>query len=187
MFQTTTIHNLYKGDIMTQPAQITSTARRCTPGNVRTDRALHTRGMTLIEVMLAVAIVIIAALGTLCYEYFCVHHIQFARSQIAATRIGQLLLEDWKSTGGSADYDPEELDMGISETSDAVWGDYMTVIDDRPLFIAMNHSDIDSDDFAGVTLRRIDVSVRWRKDLGSGSPGAEDPSVNLTTYVRQDQ
>jgi prepilin-type N-terminal cleavage/methylation domain-containing protein len=172
---------------MTQQAQITLAVRRYAPGIARTGRALHTRGMTLIEVMLAVAIVIIAALGTLCYEYFCMHHIQFARAQVAATRIGQLLLEDWKSTGGSADYDPEELDMGIGATSGTVWGDYMTVIDDRPLFIAMNHSDIDNDDFAGVTLRRIDVSVRWRKDLGNGSPGAEDPAVNLSTYVRQDQ
>ncbi len=156
-------------------------------GAARTNRASQPRGMTLVEVMLAVAIIIVASLGTLCYEYLCVHHIKFARSQLAATRIGQLLLEDWKSTGGLAEYNPEDLDMGFGATSDAVWGDYMIVIDDQPLFIDMSYDDVDSDDFAGVTLRRIDVSVRWRKDLGYGSPDDDDPAINFTTYVRRDQ
>jgi len=144
-------------------------------------------GMTLVEVMLAVAIIVIASLGTLCYEYLCVHHIYFARAQLAATRTGQLLIEDWKSTGGSSDYNPEDLVMGFGATSGAVWGDYMTVIDGLPLFIGMTYSDVAKDDFAGVTLRRIDVSVRWRKDLSYGSTDNGDPEVNLTTYVRRDQ
>ena len=144
-------------------------------------------GMTLVEVMLAVAIIIIASLGTLCYEYLCVHHICFARAQLAATHLGQLLLEDWKSAGGSSDYDPEELGMGFNITSGTMWGDYMTAIDGMTMFVDMSHSNVATDDFAGVTLRRINVSVRWREDLGYGSPENGDPVVNLSTYVRQDQ
>ena len=145
------------------------------------------KGTTLIEVMLAVAIIVIASLGTLCYEYLCVHHIRFARAQLAATRIGQLLLEDWKSTGGSSDYNPEDLSMGFGASPGDMWGDYITVIDGLPYFIALSQNNVDTDVFAGVTLRRIDVSVRWRRDLSYGSPNNDDPAVNLTTYVRQDQ
>ncbi len=181
------IYNFYDGGIMLQQGNTNSTVRRRASCAVRTNHALQPRGMTLIEVMLAVAIIVIASLGTLCYEYLCVHHIRFARVQLAATRTGQLLLEDWKSTGGSTDYNPEDLDMGFGVTPGDAWGDYMTVIDGLPLFIAMSYSDVARDDFAGVTLRRIDVSVRWRKDLSYGFPDSDDPAVNLTTYVRQDQ
>ena len=62
----------------------------------------NNRGMTLSEVMIAVAVVIVAALGTLCYEYLCIDHVRYARAELIATRIGQLLIEDWKSTGGYA-------------------------------------------------------------------------------------
>jgi hypothetical protein len=137
--------------------------------------------------MLAVAIIVIASLGTLCYEYLCVHHIRYARAQLSATRTAQLLLEDWKSTGGSLSYYPEELNMGFNVPPGDMWGDYMTIIDGLRYFISMSRSDVDNDEFAGVTLRRLDVSVRWRSDLGYGSPDNGDPSVNLTTYVRQDQ
>jgi hypothetical protein len=143
--------------------------------------------MTIVEVMVAVAVIVVAALGTLCYEYLCIDHVRIARAQLAATRIGQLLLEDWKSTGGSSDYNPENLDMGFRVPPGAVWGDYMTVIDNLPLYIGLSRDDIDRDDFAGVTLRRIDVSVRWRRNFSYGAPDNDDPAVNLSTYVRLDQ
>jgi len=143
--------------------------------------------MTIVEVMLAAAVIVIAALGTLCYEYLCADHVRYARAQLAATRVGQLILEDWKSTGGSSNYDLEDLAMGFRVPPGAVWGDYMTVIDDVPLYIGMSQSDVAKDDFAGVTLRRIDVSVRWRKNFSYGATDGDDPTVNLATYVRRDQ
>ena len=157
------------------------------PPNTVIRNMRYARGMTIVEVMLAAAIIIIASLGTLCYEYLCVDHIGYARAQVAATRIGQLVIEDWKSTGGSSDYDPENLAMDFYIPPGAVWGDYMIVIDDVPLYIGMSEDDVAKDDFAGVTLRRIDVSVRWRKDFKYGATDDSDPAVNLTTYVRRDQ
>lgn len=188
------IYTLYEGDIMSQHSGTDSVVVRnasgvlCSNHAIRNTRyVIQTRGMTLVEVMLAAAVIVVAALGTLCYEYLCVDHIRFARVQMAATRVGQLVIEDWKSTGGSSDYDPEDLAMGFRVPPGAVWGDYMTVIDDVPLYIGMSQSDVARDDFAGVTLRRIDVSIRWRKNFSYGSPDNDDPAVNLTTYVRQDQ
>jgi Tfp pilus assembly protein PilV len=143
--------------------------------------------MTLVEVMVAVAVIIVAALGTLCYEYLCVDHVRFARAQLTAVRVGQLLLEDWKSAGGSEDYKPEDLQMGFSLPAELPSGVYMKVIDGLPLYITMSHSDVAKDDVAGVTLRKIAVVVRWRNDGGYGAVGSDDSSVVLTTYVRRDQ
>jgi hypothetical protein len=143
--------------------------------------------MTLIEVMLAVSVIVIAALGTLCYEYLCVDHIRYARAQLTATRIGQLLLEDWKSTGGSDTYNPEYLQMGFNSTSSLPAGRCETVIDGLPFYIWYSKRDVSKDDFAGVTLREIDVLVRWNRDLGRGAVTIDDPSIHFTTYVRRDQ
>jgi len=142
--------------------------------------------MTLVEVMLAVAVIVVAALGTLCYEYLCVDHVRMARAQLAATRVGQLLLEDWKSTGGADNYNPEDLRMGFEMPAEVPQGQFVTTIDDVPLHINMAMRDIAVDEDAGVTLREINVIVRWKSDFSSDTPGDGDPSVNLTTYVRRD-
>ena len=143
-------------------------------------------GFTLTEVALAIAVVIIAALGTLCYEYLCIDHVRIARAQLAATRVGQLLIEDWKSTGGNPDYSPEDLNMGFFLPPDIDSGQFMTTIDGLRLFITMDSDDRDSDDFAGTVLREINVSVQWKHDFSNGVPTDSDPGVVLSTYVRPD-
>jgi type II secretory pathway pseudopilin PulG len=143
-------------------------------------------GMTLVEVMIAVAIVIIAALGTMCYEYLCIDHVGIARAELTATRIGQLLLEDWKSDGGSLDYNPEDLHMGFSLPDDLP-SDCVTVVDGLPLHISMTHSEVDTDSFTGTKLSEISVVVSWKRHFGNGAPADDDPRVALTTYVRRDQ
>jgi type II secretory pathway pseudopilin PulG len=143
-------------------------------------------GMTLVEVMLAVAIVIIAALGTMCYEYLTIDHVGIARAELTATRIGQLLLEDWKSDGGSLDYNPEDLHMGFT-LPDNLPSDCVTVVDGLPLHISMTHSEVDADPFTGAKLSEISVVVSWKRHFGNGAPADDDPRVALTTYVRRDQ
>jgi len=146
------------------------------------------RGMTLVEVMIAVAIVIVAALGTLCYEYLCIDHVRIARAELIATRIGQLLIEDGKSTGGSLDYNPEDLNMGFDLPEDLPTN-CVTVVDGLPMHISITHSDVEGgvDTFAGTKLSEINVVVSWKKDFGNGAIEDDDPRVALVTYVRQDQ
>lgn len=144
-------------------------------------------GFTLVEAAMAVSVIVIAALGTLCYEYLCIDHVRIARAQLAATRVGQLLIEDWKSTGGSPDYTPEDLNMGFALPPDADAGQFMTTIDGLRLFITMDSDNKESDDFAGTVLRELDVTVKWKHDFSNGIPTDGDPAVVLTTYVRPDQ
>jgi prepilin-type N-terminal cleavage/methylation domain-containing protein len=143
-------------------------------------------GFTLPEVMVSVTITVVLALGTLCYQYQGVKHSRAAEAQITATRIGQILLEDWKSTGGDQDYDPQSLGLGFTTPLSGEFGTCMITLDNQSFYMQMEHSDIDHDVVAGVLLREISVTVRWRKDFTRGAIGGTDPSICLTTYVRRD-
>lgn len=74
-------------------------------------------GLTLVEVIVAMAILAIVALGALGYEYYAAQQVRLAHVQTIATHTAQLLLEDWKSTGGSDDYDPTILGLGFSSVN----------------------------------------------------------------------
>lgn len=50
--------------------------------------------------MVAMAVLAIATLGTLSYQYHSAKHSRIAKLEMTATRTAQLLLEDWKSSGG---------------------------------------------------------------------------------------
>ncbi len=76
-------------------------------------------GLTLVEALIAMAVLAIVALGAMGYQYYAALHARIARAQIIATRTAQLLLEDWKSTGdstggGLTTYDPYKLGLGFS-------------------------------------------------------------------------
>ncbi len=86
------------------------------------EKAKRNSGFSLIEVILAIAITLIGVLGTLGYQYQTVKHSQIAQAQITATYIGQLVLEDWKSTGGDDKYTPESIGMGFTTASDTYSG-----------------------------------------------------------------
>jgi type II secretory pathway pseudopilin PulG len=153
-----------------------------------TRRIRNKQGMTLTEVMIAAAIVIVVALGTMCYEYLCIDHVRIARAELTATRVGQLLIEDWKSEGGSLDYNPEDLQMGFNLPDDLPTN-CVTVVDGLPLHISMTRSDVPGgvDNFAGTKLSEISVVVSWKSNFGNGASQDSDPRVVLATYVRQDQ
>jgi Tfp pilus assembly protein PilV len=148
--------------------------------------------VTLTETLVAMVVLVIAALGGLASQYLAARHSQIARAQIIGTRTAQLLLEDWKSTGGSENYDPSTLGLGFSAvtafssaagatTDTAV---YSITVDNVPMQVSLqwidrpNNPDYD-DQAAKVTLRQISVTVSFDQ--------AENIApVILTTYVRID-
>jgi len=148
---------------------------------------LYCAGFTIVEVMAAVAITIVVALGTLCYQYYSVKHSRAAQAQTTGTRIGQLILEDWKSTGGDPDYDSEELGLGFIPTDSGEFGSSLISLDNQTFFANLQRSEIAHDDVAGVTLLELAVTIRWRLDYIRGPISVDDPTVVLTTYARRDQ
>ena len=147
------------------------------------------RGFTLVEVLIAAAVTIIVALGTLNYQYYSIRHDRLAQAQLAATRLGQLILEDWKSTGGEPDYDPTSLNIGFMAPYPGETGNCIITLDNQTFYIQLVQSNPPEpyhDDVAGVTLSQIRVITRWRGDFTRGALSASDPTITLTTYVRRD-
>jgi prepilin-type N-terminal cleavage/methylation domain-containing protein len=149
-------------------------------------------GFTLVEVMVSVAIIIIVALGTLSFQYQSVKHSRSAEAQVTASHLGQLLLEDWKSTGGAPGYDAKLLGLGFADPPSPQPGNYKITLDNQTFYVKMTQqlapvtSGNNPDPVAGVTLQQLSVTVTWRKDYGSGGVGASDPTLTFTTFVRRD-
>ena len=140
--------------------------------------------------MAAMAIVIIVAMGTLSFQYNNVRQSRTSEAQIAAARIGQLLLEDWKSSGGDTNYDPNAMGLGfvtiITSTSYKITLDNQTFYIQLAQQLAPISSGSNPDPVAGVTLQQLSVTVSWRKDYGNGAVSSSDPTLTFTTFVRRD-
>jgi Tfp pilus assembly protein PilV len=146
----------------------------------------HRNGFTIVEAMIAATVTVIVALGTLCYQYHGVKQSRASQAQLVATRIGQLVLEDWKSTGGDPDYDSTELGLGFVDTTGSETGTCKITLDNQSFYLSLQQNNIDQDTVAGVKLCQIRVTVKWRVDYASGATSGSDPEINLTTYVRRD-
>jgi hypothetical protein len=144
--------------------------------------------------MVAVAVTVVVAMGTLCYQYQGVRQSRISQAEVAATRIGQMLLEDWKSTGGDSTYDPTELGLGFTTPPLGCYGTCMITLDNQTFYIQLTQQlanqlaagTTNPDPVANVTLNQLNVTVRWRNDFTWGVISGNDPSVSLTTYVRRD-
>lgn len=64
------------------------------------------QGLTLTEVMVTTAILLVAIIGAMGYRYYSTLDTRKADEQITAGRIGLLLLEGWRGSGGRAQTDP---------------------------------------------------------------------------------
>ena len=162
-------------------------------------------GITLTEAMVTMVSVAVAAMGGLSYEYLAAKHSRIAAAQTTATRTVQLLLEDWKSTGASTEYDPSALGLGFSMASNmpadlgvptglgstlrnAV---YSIEVDDLPMVVILKHKLVDRDAEGGVELRQLSVFVTFGELAGDQLVRSADwllsiPPVTLATYARVD-
>ncbi len=163
---------------------------------------------TLIEVMLAMGILTIAALGALSYQYYAAGHARIARTQSTGVRTAQLLLEDWKSTGGSEDYDLNALGLGFSSRLfiASQWSQghggglgaplhnaaYANTVDGFPMLVTLRWEDVAEDSIAQIKLRQLAVIVRFGEIDTHGNLTFPESylehisSLILTTYVRLD-
>ena len=144
-------------------------------------------GFSIVEAMAAASIVVIIAVGSLGYQYYSVRHSRTSQAQIMATRIAQLLIEDWKSTNADDTYNPTTLGLGFLSTSPGDYGQYLITLHNQTFYSQLNAIDIAEDTVAGIKLRQINVTIRWRRDFCHGAINASDPTISLTTYVRCDE
>jgi len=158
--------------------------------------------VSLVEVMVATVVLSIVTIGAMSYEYHTSRDATIARAQIAATRTGQLLLEDWMSTGGSTDYNPSALGLGFSDASaiPSSFSDqsglgvpqdnavYAITVDEMPMLVMLTRKDVAQDTVTGAVLRQLGVVVEFGTLVaGKDVDRLENiPPLILTTYVRAD-
>jgi len=174
------------------------------------------KALTLVEVMVAIVILSIAVTGSLGYQYYAAKQARIAKIELAATHIAHLLLEDWKSTGGSGEYatngGPLQLGLGFTEVSDVPdvesegipgnTAQYGVIVDGIPMLVILAYGDVDYDESTHITLRELAVAVHGdfydSEELNLGQVVSAQVSevqsagfgtikpVTLTTYVRLD-
>lgn len=145
-------------------------------------------GFTLIEVMIATVIFIIAVLGTSAYRYSAALSARRADLQTAAARTGLLLCEGWRGIGGADTYDPvgyfsSDLDIATSP-GPAVpdgftpLGSYKIVFESTDYYATLSWKDV------SPGLRALNVLVGWDQ-MGRGTDSLQDANklFKLTTYV----
>ncbi len=158
-------------------------------------RTNNKTGLTLIEVMVAMVILMVAGLGALAFRYYCSLDARKADIQITAARIGTMLLESWIGQGGSTSYNPvtqltaqlkstdpassvdggvtgPEPQGGLSRTGSN--NDYKIVVNGVNYYVTLSTN-------TAVSPVPLSVSVAWRHDYQAGSISASDKCVNLTT------
>jgi prepilin-type N-terminal cleavage/methylation domain-containing protein len=140
---------------------------------------------TLVEVLVAMMVLAFAALGAMAYEYYAATHERAALAKLTATRTAQLLIDDWKSAGGSTSYTPGNLNLGFTDADDGT-GNYTVNVDKLPMYIELSSSDIEYDSEAEVTLRKITVTVNYLDNRRTPSGQNSEKDMVLSTYVRVD-
>ncbi|MFC1737777.1 prepilin-type N-terminal cleavage/methylation domain-containing protein [Planctomycetota bacterium] len=158
-------------------------------------RPKFSSALTLIEVMVAMVVLAIASLGALRYQYYAAKQARLASIQMASTHIGHLLLEDWKSTGGSEEYaenGPINLGLGFTKAvdipnisySEGMPGnmtEYSISVDDIPMLAILGWGNVAFDAAAQVTLRQLVVRIYGgvvNQDLNEGEIVSEQVSAD---------
>ena len=135
-------------------------------------RAIHLdKGLSLIEGLIAMAVIAILGLGGLSYQYFGAKHFRIAHEELTATRAGQLVIEDWKANGAIdiVNYDATGLGIGFVKPNPADNSYYTITIDGVNLHLTLSFTDVEVDLSAGITLRQINVKVQWEDGSGGFS------------------
>jgi len=147
------------------------------------------RGLTLVEVMAALVVALVIAIGMMSYQYAGAQHARKTDVRVTASRLGLLFLENWVASGGMSDlsiYNPEyRLGLGTAPLdyySDLgeeglpgtpPWGTtfrtYRIFTNGTYFWIEMAYNDEPLPPDSIYPMRELGVRVAWSLDFGSVS------------------
>ncbi len=145
-------------------------------------------GVSLIEVMSAMLVLLIAVIGASSYRYYNSIDTRKADAHITAARIGYLLCESWRGLQGADDYDPiahlgSDLAITAGNNPDApqdftLLGTYEVLLNDVHYDIILSWQD------GGGGLRALNIVLFWtlRVQVQDNIDDVAE-SFKLTAYV----
>jgi type II secretory pathway pseudopilin PulG len=158
-------------------------------------------GLTLIEVMVSMLVILFMVVGAVSYMYACAWNARRAEVRITATRIGQVLLETWKLTGSYdalghwswhvTDFDPTDpyfnltlplpgfSDVDVDLTGDGIVGtelnDFEITLDGVAYFVTLLYDN--------NLPNMLSARVAWNKNLRAPGLEADYHYVDVTSYA----
>jgi len=157
----------------------------------------HSKGFSLIEVMVAILILSIAVIGTSGYRYYTALDARKADMQATAARVALMLCESWRGVKGDENYDPashfgSELQITTIDDSDVTYvapsgftvlGYYQILLNNFPCHMTMSWQDVASG------LRALNIIVTWPQQTFYNqsyvsSDDISEKSFRLTTYIQ---
>jgi hypothetical protein len=146
------------------------------------------RGISLIEVITASAILAITVLGTLLFRYTATVDIRRAEAHGGAGRVALLLSESWAASGGNAAYDPIAdcspiLDITASDAGPAAPGGFTSLGSYRirqgeaTYFATLAWQDVASG------LRELSAALAWQREGDTAIAADAERSLTLSTRI----
>ena len=146
------------------------------------------RGFSLVSIMIAIAILLAALIGTSNFRYYSALDAKKAAAKITASRIGLMLCENWRGLGGIETYDPAAYlgsdltitaSSGPAEPTDfTLLGSYTVTVNGANFYITLSWKDV------SAGLRALNIIVAWaQRSQGVSSLNDADKSFKLTTYA----
>jgi hypothetical protein len=155
------------------------------------------RGATLVSAMVAVAVILIALIGTSNFRYYSALDARKATAQTTGARIALILCESWRGIQGDQTYDPttslgSDLTITYSDGPEnpddfTLLGSYEIILDNPgnedndyniTYYATLSWKDIQPG------LRALNVIVVWaQRDQGVEGFAGTDKSFSLTIYT----
>jgi len=154
----------------------------------KTGKICCRRGFSLVSLMIAIVILLVALIGTSNFRYFSALDAQKAAARITAARIGLMLCESWRGLGGIETYDPATYfgsaltitqSAGPNKPEDfTLLGSYTVTLNGAIYYITLSWKDV------STGLRALNVVVAWaQRPQGLSSITDVDKFFRLTTYA----
>ena len=156
-------------------------------------------GSTLIGSMIAVAIIMIALIGTSQLRYYSTLDTRKATAQTEANRIALLLCETWRGIKGDLDYNPItdlNSNLMISSSNGPDSPDGFTLLGSYMIKLGLNNTNEEDKTYhisyyATLSwkdiepgLRMLNVNISWaQKDPGVDGFENTDKTFSLTFYT----
>ena len=142
-------------------------------------------GLTLIELMVAILLLAIAVIGAMGFRYFCAMDARRADVQMTGARLGWMLLENWKASGGDTTYVP--LIPGLTITpgpGPAKPADftqhqsYQVFVNGAYFYVTLSYRNADTNG-----ARALNANVAWMNRYQQWDPARPYKTVGLTTLM----